>query len=343
MTVSLRYAVEHIDILDRSGFPKNIAYDILGIAEPNHETPNIRLSGKKLNAVFNKAEKALSDPLIGLRVGYEFRVANFQETGIIYSCCKDLNQVIHYNIRYQPLAINIAKISNIIEIDKTSNHKRYFIDYTLFDETLENSYHLLNMVFAAYGTAFRWLTWGSAKDLKAVYFQYPEPPDISFHTKVFQCPVYFSQKYNRIEFYEDCMSAPLTTHDPVRLAQCVAKLEDFSSSNQAKTAFLDSLRLTIEHGIASNRHNLSSVAKSMGLHEAKFKEELKLANIKYRDYVDSIKKDMFIQKYRAGMSFTTIAFELGYNDQSAFTKAFKRWYGQSPRSFKQKNQSQEPA
>ena len=60
-------------------------------------------------------------------------------------------------------------------------------------------------------------------------------------------------------------------------------------------------------------------------------------NIKYRDFLEEVRKDLFIEKHNSGMSFTQIALDLGYNDQAAFTKAFKRWHGMSPTAFKQQN------
>jgi len=37
---------------------------------------------------------------------------------------------------------------------------------------------------------------------------------------------------------------------------------------------------------------------------------------------------------RDGRSLTEIAQSLGYNDQSAFTRAFKNWYGIAPSDYK---------
>lgn len=336
MTVSWPYAAEHIEILDGMGFPKEKAYKIFGVSGPTSKYVKTILPAQALSSVLNAAEKALNDPLIGLKVGYEFRVSNFQQTGKIYSFCKDLNQVLDYNMRYQPLAIDVGKISKIVEVDKTTGQERYFMDYVLYDDHHENTFHLLNMIFAAYGTAFRWLTWGSATELKAVYFQYPLPSNKDVYTKVFQCPVFFSQDFNRIEFNPDCVHAPLATRDDLRLSQHIAKLEALISSTNAKSAFLTSLRKTIEHGITEHQYHFQSIADAMGQSETKLKENLKQSNIKYRDILTDVRKELFDKKYCSGMSFTQIALDLGYSDQAAFSKAFKNWYGISPTEYKNK-------
>lgn len=343
MTVSWPYAAQHIDILDKMGFPKDKSYEIFGISKSETVDFSKALPAQTLNAVLIAAEQHLNEPLIGLKVGYEFRVANFKQTGKIYSFCKDLNQVLDYNMRYQPLAIDVGKISKIVEVDKASGGKRHFMDYALYDKNIDNSFHLLNMIFAAYGTAFRWLTWGSAKDLKAVYFQYSRPLDDTIYSKIFQCPVYFSQKFNRIEFSPESIHAPLATRDDLRLSQHIAKLEALISSSNARAAFLTSLRKTIEHGIVAHRYNFQSIADAMGQSEAKLKENLKQSNVKFRDILTDVRKELFVQKYNTNMNLTQIALDLGYNDLAAFSKAFKNWYGMSPSEYKNKIKTDETA
>ena len=333
MSVSRPYAMAQVDILDRLGFSKETAFDILGFSDISAVTSVQRLSSTLLNDVFVEAAKSLNDPYIALRVGNGFRIANFGTTGKIYSFCQDLNEVLKLNARYQPIAIDIAKISTIIEPD-ASGKNRYFLDYSLYCDDLSKTSHLLKLVFGAYGTAFRWLTWSSAKELKAVYLSVPAPDDSSFYKSVFQCPVHFNQPYNRIEFEESCMREPLSTHDPVRKAQYIATLESLIESDQAHKAFIESLEHTIRQGLSVGRYNFPAISDAMKMSEAKLRQDMKAYGIQYRDFLEEIRKMMFHEKFSAGLSFTKIALELGYNDQAAFSKAFKRWYNISPTEYK---------
>ena len=51
--------------------------------------------------------------------------------------------------------------------------------------------------------------------------------------------------------------------------------------------------------------------------------------------LDKIRSEL-AQRYLGDkhLSFTDIALLLGYSEQSAFTRAFKRWFGVTPRDFK---------
>jgi len=319
MKVSWSYAAAQILILDQLGFPKQRAYEILGFDEDPHLHPAQRLDAVQLNKVFDHAEKALNDPSISLRTGYEFRISNFGKTGNVYSFCKNLSEVMMLNRRYQPL-----------------------VNYDLYCEDFHSVRHVFNLVFAAYATAFRWLTWSSAYELKAVYFQQGPSVDEALYDKIFQCPVFFNQAYNRFEFLEESMNAQLSTYDPVRKAQMMAQLDDYMASQDAQDSFKRSLRVTIEQAIARGVSNQAYIQQCLGLSDSQFRRKLKQADIKYRPFLDRVRQDLFAQKFTQGLSLAQIAQELCYNDQAAFNRAFKRWHGVSPSQFI-KNSADKPS
>jgi len=337
MKVSWSYAAAHILILDQLGFPKQTAYEILGVDEDSPPNSAQRLEAAQLNKVFDHAEKALNDPFISLRVGYEFRISNFGKTGNVYSFCKDLSEVLVLNRRYQPLAVDIGEISTIVEPDEITGKARYFLDYDLYCEDFHAVRHVFNLVFAAYATAFRWLTWSSAYELKAIHFRQGPLVNEDLLDKIFQCPVFFNQAYNRIEFFEESMSAQLSTYDPLRKAQMMAQLDDYMASQDANDSFKHSLRMTIEDAILRGASNQAYIQQCLGLSDSQFRHKLKQADIKYRPFLDNVRQDLFTQKFMQGLNLAQIAQELGYNDQAAFNRAFKRWHGVSPSQFIKNN------
>ncbi len=344
MTVSWPYAASQIKILESFGYSKTNAFEILGVDKAaTLPDPALRITAQKFNKVFDAAEAALNDPLIGLRVGYEFRISNFATTGNIYSYCQNLTEVLALNARYQPLAVKLGRISSVSEPDENGDEPRYYLDYDLYSNDFDSVRHVFGLIFGAYGTAFRWLTWSSAYDLKAVYLQHKAPDDMSLYERVFQCPVYFNQPYNRIEFFKESMTAMISTYDPVRKAQAVAKLDSLMNKQDAHDSFKRSLYVTIQDEMARGRTNLQSIADSFGLSEHKFRQKLKRTSIKYRAFLDHVRQDLCEQKFSEGLGYAQIAHDLGYNDQAAFTRAFKRWHGVTPGEFTAKTANKNKA
>lgn len=336
MSVSLPYAVAQVEILDQLGFSKEKSLAIIGITDVANVKSTQRIASYLLNDIFTEASKDLDDPNLALRVGNGFRIANFKGTGKIYAYCENLTEVLKLNARYQPLAIDIAKISTLHETND-DGEKQAFLDFSLYDEDPSKTNHLLKHVFGAYGTALRWLTWSSAKELKAIYLQLATPDDRSLYQTIFQCPLHFNQPYNRIEFDLSAMDEPLSTSDPVRKAQYIATLESFIDSKQAHAAFIESLEQTVTQGLSIGRYSIAAVADAMKISETRLRQHMKTHDIKYRDYLEDTRKALFQERFSAGLSFSEIALELGYNDQAAFSKAFKKWYDMSPSEYKDRD------
>ncbi|MEP6343962.1 MAG: AraC family transcriptional regulator ligand-binding domain-containing protein [Maricaulaceae bacterium] len=336
MSASLPYAVAQVEILDQLGFSKEKSLEIMGITDVADVKSTHRIASHLLNDVFSEASKDLDDASLALRVGNGFRIANFKGTGKVYSYCENLTEVLHLNARYQPLAIDIAKISTL-HLTNDDGEKQVFLDFSLYDEDPSTTSQLLQHVFGAYGTALRWLTWSSAKELKGIYLQLDAPVDNSLYKTIFQCPVHFNQPYNRIEFDPSAMDEPLSTYDPVRKAQYISTLESFIDSKQAHSAFIESLQHTVRQGLSIGRYSIPAVADSMKISETRLRQHMKMHDIKYRDYLEDTRKALFQEAFSTGLNFTEIALELGYNDQAAFSKAFKKWYNMSPTEYKDRD------
>ena len=288
--------------------------------------------------MFKAAETALGDPNIGLKVGYQFRVSKFGDTGRIFTQCENIRDVSQHNARYQPLAIDMAKIWFSDEIDPDSGEILYSHNYALKDHPSiidpDQYKHLIDLVFGAYGTAFRWLSWASAKELKSAWFQYSEPADIDIYKTVFNCPLRFGQNYNALQLHKDAALSTISTFDPVKRAQLVSRLDGLMNASVSAESFIAALSSTIRQKISQGRLNREDVVKAMGLSKSQFDGSLIKAGISYKDVVSRVRKNMIEELFNTEKSLTEIAQILGYNDQAAFNKAFRRLYDMSPSQFR---------
>ena len=110
MTLSHRYLMANLQILDSLGYPKAKALDDLGIDESLLNIARERISLDQFVACINAAAEYTSNPNIALRLGNKFRVGNFGETGNLYSYCKSLGDIVRLNDRYQKLAIDAGSV-----------------------------------------------------------------------------------------------------------------------------------------------------------------------------------------------------------------------------------------
>ena len=80
---------------------------------------------------------------------------------------------------------------------------------------------------------------------------------------------------------------------------------------------------------------LSAVASEMGLGPRTLQRRLSESGHSFQSIVDLARKELASKLLReTGLCLAEIAFLTGFSEQSGFTRAFKRWAGQTPRSYR---------
>lgn len=319
-----RYLDAQIATLDAHGFSKQDSLSVLGIQEKDLSDKYNRFDLSRLTPLYEAAAKALNDPHIDLRVGFEFRVSTFEQTGNIYTVCENIRQVVEMNRRYQPMAIYAGDVSLV---EDGSGCYLNFVPF--YDETKQGSI-ITNIVFGSYGTAFRWLNWGSGKGLKAVFLRQGKPEDINLFEHVFDCPIHFSSTHNRLEFFPEHLDLPFPTRDPIKLAKFKAQLDHVMRSERSQESFLNAVALSLRDQMENGQVNLSNLQIDLNLSENKARKAFTRAKTSFRAELDKARQLYFKSLVKEGESYAMIAQKLCYGDQAAFSRAFKRWYGCAP-------------
>lgn len=336
-TMSLHYLAIQIEGLAKLGFPKEKAFAVLGLNPKRLTEFKKRISLETIEALYETAEKELKNANVGLEVGNMFRIPKFGQTGAVYTYCDTIEHVIRVNSRYQCLAVDAGYISYDLEESKPED--RHFLTLKPYDGAPPYYKHVYSMIAGAYGTAFKWLGWSAGKDIKSIYFPWPEPKDTSFYKQIYSCPIHFSQPYMRVEFYDDCIRAQMSTSDPEKLAQTIAVLESLLQSELATESFRRAVKVSIRTAIGLGVISLPALASRMKLSEQKLRKKLSEQDLSYRAMLDDVRKSIFEEMFKDQINFAAISQELGYNDQAAFNRAFKRWYGMSPTAYKNAQQT----
>lgn len=130
--------------------------------------------------------------------------------------------------------------------------------------------------------------------------------------------------YNMIEFDRDLLEAPLR---PLK--------DDGHKITQALQSTVDTAGLLIERISEQDDINLRSVAKEIGMSARTLQRRLKCSGVDFEDLRDETRRSEALRLIRLGRySATEIAYMVGYSDPAHFTRAFKRWTGDTPSHFR---------
>jgi AraC-like DNA-binding protein len=158
----------------------------------------------------------------------------------------------------------------------------------------------------------------------------PRPEDPGPWFGLFRCPVEFSCDLDQMMLSTRKVLQPLSGADPQLVAmhdqaveRYLGQLDRSDIVARAKTAIFDRL--------PSGEVSEAAVASALGMAARTLHRKLRDHGLSFRQMVVELRKELarrYLQD--VSLSLTEIAFMLGYGDASAFSRAFRKWFGKPP-------------
>ena len=129
-------------------------------------------------------------------------------------------------------------------------------------------------------------------------------------------------------------AGPAPSRSPfLRFLDEVAQAID-RTARPRSSAFTREVERTIEPMLASGPVRIDEVAKALGLSRQTLYRRLKMEGVTFEALLDGLRRRLAIKLIRdEGVPVKEAAWRLGFSDPAAFSRAFKRWTGRSPRDF----------
>ena len=143
----------------------------------------------------------------------------------------------------------------------------------------------------------------------------------------------FSASVDELTFSGTAKDLRVVSADPFLNELLVANCEEALSRRPTnRGSFRSAVQNAIVPLLPHGKARASTVAQRLGLSQRTMARRLSLEDLTFSDVLDSLRSDL-AQQYLAdpGLSISRIAWLLGYQEVSAFTHAFKRWTGTTPR------------
>ena len=168
-----------------------------------------------------------------------------------------------------------------------------------------------------------------------VHFEHPKPAMPKEHEAAFAAPVYFSQATNALLFRPGILARPMPASDLKLMAIMQTCLEQLSADPPAEDPLLDRLRTAIRVKLPEGYPALGEVAEDLRVPLAAVHRDLHEAGASWTELVESVRRELALSYVRQRqLPFSEIALLLGYSELSAFSRAFRRWTGASPREWR---------
>jgi len=168
-----------------------------------------------------------------------------------------------------------------------------------------------------------------------VHFTHEEPIYRAEYERIFRAPIVFGSHWNamRIDDGFFALRQPLTNRYVFGLlsARAEALLKNLETSKTTRGR-VESLLMPILH---VGEANMDMIAGKLGLSHQSLYRDLKAEGVTFEKVLDELRHNMALH-YLGGkkVSVNETAYLVGFSNSTAFSRAFKRWTGSSPRAMR---------
>lgn len=178
---------------------------------------------------------------------------------------------------------------------------------------------------------------GDAVAPREVTFRHDRPATDEAHRAFFGCPVTFSAPDDALHLGRDLVERPTLLGDEGLSAFFLARLDDLRSRTAERSLLVD-VRDAVADSLPDGQPSKSQVARRLGMSERTLHRRLAEEGESFQSLATQARRDAAESLLRAGThNLAEVAFLTGFSDQTAFTRAFKRWTGQTPAAFREQH------
>lgn len=274
---------------------------------------------------------AASDPHaldLSLRVGASMRCDEYGAFGLAFKSAPNLRGSYERAGRYARILTNVADF----EVEDTKDGALFHLRR---DGERRLGLRLSNeATIAAVAAISREVSTGPFHPIE-VYFKHPPPPAVAAYEQHFGCPVHFDSELDALRLSKQTLIEPNRLGDEsiakffdTHLEAELSKLSDSESLDKR-------VRIQISQTLSEGVPKISDIGRRLGMSGRTLQRRLSDRGYTFQDLVDESRRELATRLLRhSDYPLAEVAFLTGFSEQSAFTRAFKRWAGQTPRSFR---------
>ncbi|MBL4618557.1 MAG: AraC family transcriptional regulator [Marinicaulis sp.] len=326
--VSSRYLKSYFDTCIEKGCDPEKLIEAMQTGPKPFDNPARRFPNETVLDMLACAEQLTGDTTIGLTVGRNFRPSTFLDIGLAAISCSTMRQVLEINERYQPLTQQLGKTHLTVKPDIAIITWRPYIDDP------ERMRPVTEAVFAGYAVIGRWLTWLYDTEMAGMSFRHMRPANSEIYDELFACEVIYGARLDEMELEPELVEMPLPNANRELLKILCARLDKLLLQLDTPMTAQSETYHCVQAMLTEGAPNLARVAKALNTSERTLRRRLSKEGVTYRGIVEATRKEaceVYIKERKK--SIAEIAQAIGYSEQSAFTRAFKGWYGAPPSEY----------
>ena len=287
--------------------------------------PEGRVSLGQMQTFWSEAVRQSGDPAIGLHAAQHVPHGLYGLIDYLFGYASTVGAGIELMMRYLPLLNNWI----ISDIEVGDDYATLNLDVVWQGIPRPPAEYVFAMLVVR-GRAVWRVDWAPA----LIRFEFPAPrtPErLGDHARLFGCGIEFGADATQMFVDRSVWDTEVTTADPGLVALLRGQADEVLRQLPAASGFVDDVRQVVRVGLAEPHRGVENVAAKLDVSPRTLQRRLAEEDTSYAAVVDEVRLETAKQALADPTnSLTDIAFLIGFEEQSSFSRAFKRWTGVSP-------------
>ena len=300
-----------------------------GLTQQQIDDNSTRLDTKSQIKFLDLAATALKDELLGFHLAQS---CDLRLMGLLYyvlASSETLEEALRQGTRYSAI-VNEGIAPKYRDAGDVSIRLEYV------GISRHSDRHQIESAMVTLVRTFRQLV-NRRLPLIGVRLSHRRSGDTSELKNFFGCDVTFGADVDEMAFSKSIKELPVVNADPY-LNELLIKYCDQAIADRSTKR--SSFGLSVENAVAlllpHGKAHANEIARKLGVSRRTLARRLASEGLTFAGIVQSLKSDLAKRHLTdQTLSVSEIAWLVGYQDVSAFTHAFKRWTGSSPRALRQ--------
>lgn len=267
-------------------------------------------------------------PACGLAMGARARPATFSALGYLAMSSRTLGEAVRLMPSYESVVMDTGR--TLFVPDGGNIRLGWLLNERQAHPVLED------FILAAWLSLGRWLVGRDFHPIEVCLSHAASPGDPAAYRQYFQCPVRFGCAHAEVRFPAAWLDLPVVHADPELHAMMLERARALQVAQSSAGRWGRRVMEALPDLLPRQEATLTAVAARLDLSERSLRRRLAEEGQPFGDLLLAQRKQLaqhYLRDDRLGL--LDIALLLGYAEHSAFSAAFRHWFGVPPQQFRQ--------
>ena len=315
------------DFSGECGVAPSLLFASRGIDPAILDDPDARISCQDFLEMCRLFQSLRPTPHLGLHLGRRMQHRYLGAYGFVLMSCSNTREILDQFSRYSVLANNAGQV----RVDETQGFLIQTWRGAVSDPA--SAIFLDELVLASWTSMSRRISGRPDLAPLRIDFRHARPEKTDAYEHFFRCELRFDADDAAIVSSARDLDTRLPQGDPkvreILSALCERLLKQLGSPLEPE--WLTACRRAIVEAFRNGEPDIAKIAATLKVAPAVLRQRFKDHSLGFRKFSDELRHELALG-YLADsqLSLVDVAYLLGFSEQSAFQRAFKRWTGITP-------------